>query len=274
MAISLEETKQLLRNHQITPKKLLGQNFMVDSLLYPKLCTYAALSKKDVVLDAGAGFGWLTCFLADKCKAVVAVEKDLQVASVLHEQVKGLGNVTVVEGDFLKVSLPSFNKVIAAPPYYLSSHLVTWLLERKVDHAVLILQKEFVDRLVAPDGSEAYGWLTVVARQMAEVKLLDSVPKALFYPPPKVDSVVISLKPWSNKPFEVKNPALFVHMIKWLFTQRNKKLAKALSPFIRDNFKLSKKDAEKLAHSLTHYDMRVRELSPELFGALANALSN
>ena len=106
------------------------------------------------MLDAGAGFGWLTCFLADKCKAVVAVEKDPQVAMVLREQVKGLGNVTVVEGDVLKVKLPEFNKVIAIPPYYLSSQLVLWLLERNVDCAVLILQKEFADRLVAPVGSE------------------------------------------------------------------------------------------------------------------------
>ena len=162
--MSLEETKQLLRTHRIVPNKLLGQNFMVEPSLYPKLCTYAALSKADVVLDAGAGFGWLTCFLADKCKAVVAVEKDPQVAAVLREQVKGLDNVTVVEGDVLKVALPEFNKVIAIPPYYLSSHLVIWLLERKVDCAVLILQKEFADRLVAPVGSEEYGWLTVVTK--------------------------------------------------------------------------------------------------------------
>ena len=66
-----------------------------------------------MVLDAGAGFGFLTCFLADKCKAVVAVEKDPQVAAVLREQIKGLSNVTVIEGDVLKVALPEFNKVIA-----------------------------------------------------------------------------------------------------------------------------------------------------------------
>ncbi len=81
--MSLEETKQLLRAHRISPNKLMGQNFMVEPSLYPKLCTYAEISKADVVLDAGAGFGWLTCFLADKCKSVVAVEKDPHVAMVL-----------------------------------------------------------------------------------------------------------------------------------------------------------------------------------------------
>ena len=147
--MSLEETKQLLRTHRITPNKLLGQNFMVEPSLYEKLCTYAGLSKSDVVLDAGAGFGFLTVFLAGKCRAVVAVEKDPHVAAVLREQVNSLGNVTVVEGDVLKAKLPTFNKVIAIPPYYLSSHLVCGFLIRQIDCAVMILQREFANRLVS-----------------------------------------------------------------------------------------------------------------------------
>ncbi len=272
--MSLEETKQLLRTHRITPNKLLGQSFMVEPALYPKMCTYAALSGSDVVLDAGAGFGFLTCFLADKCKSVIAVEKDPQVAKVLREQVRGFGNVTVVEGDVLKAELPEFNKVIAVPPYYLSSHLVTWLLERKIDCAVMIVQKEFAAHLVAPVGSEEYGWLTVVIHQCAEVELLDSVPNALFYPQPEVDSVIVRLKLWTAKPFEVKDEAFFVRMVKWLFTQRNKKLGKAIAPFLRSNLKLSKQDAEKLALSLPFHERRVRELSHKDFGALADALPN
>jgi 16S rRNA (adenine1518-N6/adenine1519-N6)-dimethyltransferase len=141
--MSLEEIEQLLLAHRISPNKLLGQNFMVDPTLYPKLCSYAELNKSDVVLDAGAGFGFLTRFLSGKCKSVVAVEKDPQVAAVLHEKINRLSNVTIVEGDMLKVQLPPFNKVIAIPPYYLSSNLVMWLLERKLDCAVMILQKEF-----------------------------------------------------------------------------------------------------------------------------------
>jgi len=247
---------------------------MVEPLLYPKLCIYAEISKTDVVLDPGAGFGWLTRFLADKCKSVVAVEKDSHVTMVLREQVKSLDNVTVVEGDVLKAALPEFNKIVAIPPYYLSSHLVLWLLERKVDCAVLILQKEFANRLVASYGSEEYGWLTVVTNQGAAVELLDSVPKVMFYPQPEVDSVIVSLKSLRTKPFEVKDQVFFVRMLKWLFTQRNKKLGKAIAPFIRSNFKMSKQDAEKMSLSLPSRDRRVRELSPTDFGAIANALPN
>lgn len=271
--MSLEETKQLLRAHRISPNKLMGQNFMVEPSLYQKLCTYAEISKADVVLDAGAGFGWLTCFLADKCKSVVAVEKDPHIAMILGEQVKNLDNVTVVEGDVLKAVLPEFNKIVSIPPYYLSSHLVLWLLERKVDCAVMILQKEFAYRLIASCGSEEYGWITVVTNQGAAVELLDSVTKVMFYPQPEVDSVIVKLKSWRTKPFEVKDQTSFVRMTKWLFTQRNKKLGKAIAPYIKSNFKLNKQDTEKLSHSLPSSDRRVRELSPNDFGALTNALS-
>lgn len=271
--MSLEETKQLLRTHRITPNKLLGQNFMVEPSLYNKLCLYAGLSKSDVVLDAGAGFGFLTIFLADKCKAVVAVEKDSHVTEVLREQVKGLGNVTVIEGDVLKAPLPTFNKAVAIPPYYLSSHFVSWLLERQVDCAVMILQREFVNRLVAAVDSEDYGWLTVVTFQRAEAAVLDDVSKDLFYPSPEVDSVIVSLKPWKKRPFEVKDELFFLRMVKWLFTQRNKKISKALAPFIRTTLKLTKPEAQKISDSLPFHDKRARELQPKDFGAIANALS-
>jgi len=149
-----------------------------------------------------------------------------------------------------------------------------WLLERRVKCAVLVLQREFADRLVAGVGSEDYGWLTVVACHGAEVELLDAVPKAMFYPQPEVDSVIVRLKPWKMAPFEVKDEAFFRRMVRWLFTQRNKKLSNALAPFIKSTLKVTKEDAEKLACAFPFRERRVRELSPKDFGALANALAD
>ena len=103
--MSLEETKELLRAYRITPNKLLGQNFMVEPSFYEKLCTYSSLDRTDVVLDAGAGFGFLSRFLAEKCEGVLAVEKDRQIATVLQEQVKDIGNVIGSDIE-IKPSLP------------------------------------------------------------------------------------------------------------------------------------------------------------------------
>ncbi len=270
--MSLQEVKVLLQKFQITPNKLLGQNFMVDSSLYPKLSRYAAITEQDTVLDVGAGFGFLARFLAAKCKKVIAVEKDPALAEALSDQVQGLYNVDVIEGDILKTEVPKFNKAISIPPYYLSSHLVVWLLDHSFDAAVLIVQKEFADRLTAKIGSEEYGWITVALNQGAGVELLDSVPKWMFYPQPQVDSIVISLDPWKTPPFTVKDVDLFRRLIKWLFTQRNKKLGNALSPFIRTELKARKEEAEKLAASFSLCDKRVRELTAKDFGAISNAL--
>jgi 16S rRNA (adenine1518-N6/adenine1519-N6)-dimethyltransferase len=270
--MSVSKTKRLLRTFRIVPNRLLGQNFMVDTSIFPKLTDYASLRARDVVLDAGAGFGFLTRFLTNKCKGVLAVEKDPHVAEVLREQLKGLVNVTVIEGDVLKAAVPSFSKVVSIPPYQISSRLLLWLFDRSFDCAVLVLQKEFAGRLVAAVGSEDYGWLTVAACYRADVQLFDAVPNFMFYPQPEVDSIIVRLKPWKMAPFEVKDEAFFRRMVRWLFTQRNKKLGNAIVPLIKSTFKVTKEDAEKVVCTIPFREKRARELPPEAFGELANVL--
>lgn len=269
-----QETKFLLQAHQIVPNKLLGQNFMVDSSVFPKLTDYVSLSPKDTVLDVGAGFGFLTRFLAPRCKQVIAVEKDPHVAEVLRKQVRGLTNVSLIIGDVLKVPLPTFNKVVTIPPYYISSHLELLLLDNAFDSAVLIVQKEFAERIVAQVNSRNYGWLAVVTHQVADAELLDDVPKWMFYPPPEVDSIILKLKPWKTPPFTLKNPDFFRRLTKWLFTQRNKKLGNALMPFLRTELHMNKAQASDVASTFSLRDKRIRELSPNEFGAIADGLKN
>ena len=270
--MSLEETKRLLRTYRIMPNKVLGQNFMVEPAFFNRMCNYSLLSQSDVVLDAGAGLGFLSRFLANKCKAVIAVEKDPIVATVLRDQIKGCSNVTIIEGDVLKVKLPDFTKVVAIPPYYLSSRLVTWLFECKIDSAILILQREFASRLVATPNNKDYGWISILAYQKSKVELFDPVPKTDFYPQPQVDSVIVRLKPRIRKSFEVKDEAFFVKMVKWLFSQRNKKVGKALVPFLKNYLRLSKEEMKARFFELPFQEQRARELTPQDFGVLADDL--
>ena len=134
----------------------------------------------------------------------------------------------------------------------------------------MILQKEFANRLIATPGNEDYGWLSVLSYKNSKVELFDTVPKTNFYPPPQVDSVIVSLKSLSKKPFVVNNETFFVQMLKWLFTQRNKKVGNALLPFLKSCLKLSKGEAKKLGSDLPFQERRSRELKPEDFGVLAN----
>lgn len=271
-SMNLREVQLLLEKHDIAPSKFLGQNFMIDFSLFPKLSDYAGLHSKDIVLDAGAGLGFLSRYLASNCKVVVAVEKDPKIVELLSEQVKDFANISVIKGDVLNVEIPFFNKAVSLPPYYLSSQLIVWLLDRTFECAILVIQKEFANRLVASVGSQEYGWLAVNTFQYAQVELLDEVPKWMFYPQPEVDSIILRLKPWAEPKFQVKDVALFRRLTKWLFSQRNKKVGNSLASFLRAEYRLNKLEAEKIAIGFTLKEKRARALYPEEFGELANAL--
>lgn len=266
----LQRAKHLLRLYGFFPKKRLGQNFTVNSDILQRLVSYASLTKDDVVLEVGAGFGFLTQLLSSECKKVIAVEVDPQLVSFLRKQLHSLQNVDLIEGDILKVALPPFNKVVSAPPYSISSPLLFRLLERNFDSAVLILQKEFAERLAASVGSKDYGRLTVTIYYRADVELLDYVPRTMFYPPPDVDSMMVRLKPRAP-PFQVDDEETFFELVRALFTQRNKKVRNALILFLRKR-EITGRDAVELADSTVYSAKRVRELAPEDFGILANEL--
>jgi len=266
----LQRAKHLLRLYSLFPKKRLGQHFTVNSDMLQRLVSHASITKDDIVLEVGAGLGFLTQLLSSKCKKVISVEVDPKIVRILRKQLHSLQNVDLIEGDILTVSLPPFNKVVSAPPYSISSPLLFRLLERKFDWAVLILQKEFAERLAASVGSKDYGRLTVTIYYRADVELLDYVPRTMFYPPPDVDSMMVRLKP-RGSPFQVDDEDTFFELVRTLFTQRNRKVRNGLISFLRKR-EITGKEAVELADSTVYSAKRVRELAPEDFGILTNEL--
>lgn len=233
---------------------------------------YASLNQNDAVLDVGAGMGFLTSSLANKCRSVLAVEADAKLVEVLREQVGSLSNVQIVGGSVFGVETPFFNKVVSIPPYQISSRLVSWLFGRDFDCAVFVFQKEFANRLAASVGSKDYGWLTVVAYYYVEVELLDEVPNWMFYPQPEVDSIVVRLKPKKPPPFVLRDSALFIQLAQSLFRSRNRKIRNAVLPFLKGIRTMTAGDAIEMGDALIYKDKRVRELAPEDFGELANVV--
>lgn len=268
----LEKAKCLLRTHQIQPKKSLGQNFMIDPAFFSCMTDSVSLAKNDVALDIGAGLGFLTRFLADKCETVLAVEIDKAIVRVLRQQTADMGNVKVIEGNVLRAVVPPFDKVVSIPPYNISSHLLLWLLNKHFDSAALIIQKEFARRLTASVGTEDYGWLTVLTHYYAEVEFLEKVSKSAFYPQPKVDSIVTCFMARKRKPFRLKDELAFRRVVQSLFTQRNRKVRSAILPYLRGTCPKYRMKATRDAEIVPFHDVRVRELTPEEFGVLANAI--
>jgi 16S rRNA (adenine1518-N6/adenine1519-N6)-dimethyltransferase len=234
------------------------------------MIAHADLSAKDVVLEVGAGLGFLTRLLSPRAKEVITVEIDKGLATALRTQLAGLKNVNLVEGDVLTSKIPHFDKVVSTPPYSISSPLLFWLLDRSFKIAVLTFQEEFARRLTAAVGSKDYSRLTVTTYYRADVELLEHVPRTAFYPPPDVDSTVVRIKP-KPIPFKVENEKAFFELIRTVFTQRNKKLRNAIMYFLSKRG-VADDRARELADSLTFHDKRVRELAPEDFGALTNEI--
>ncbi|MBS7605317.1 MAG: 16S rRNA (adenine(1518)-N(6)/adenine(1519)-N(6))-dimethyltransferase RsmA [Nitrososphaerota archaeon] len=267
----LEETKRILAAYRVRPKRRLGQNFLVDEEVLKRLISYASVNEKDNVLEIGAGLGFLTERLARIAGHVVAVEIDPVLVKILSRRLSGYKNVSILKGDILKMEGPPYiNKIVSIPPYSISSPLIFWLLKRKFDCAVLTFQEEFGRRLVAQPGVSDYGRLTVAVYYYAEPELLDFIPKESFWPTPEVNSVIVRLRP-RKPPFYVRDEELFFRFLRAVFTQKNKKMKKALEVFLSD-FKIPKEWLRKISESIPFYERRVRELAPEELALTFNAL--
>ena len=268
--IFLEVTKQILESYGIVPKKRLGQNFVIDEKVLDKMVSYACLSADDTVLEVGAGLGFLTERLAEDAGKVIAVEIDLKLVRALEDRLQHHTNVNIVQGDIFRVQIPPFDKVVSAPPYYISSQLLQWLLSKNFERAILILQEEFSRRLAASPGSDNYGEISILAYYCAEVKLLADVPREAFWPSPAVNSKIVLID--SRKtPFHVEDKTLFLEIVHEVFTQRNKKLRNSIMPFFR-RVNLPKAEAIELAESLSFKEKRTRDLKPEEFGLVSNEI--
>ncbi len=244
---------------------------MVERFYLNLLVDYAELAPEDVVLEIGAGLGFLTELLAKKAEKVIAVEIDPRLVRVLRKRFRGIDNVEIVQGDILKMNLQGFNKVVSTPPYSISSHLLFWILEKPFSLAVLTFQKEFAARLNASIGSDDYCRLSVMTYYKAWIELLDEVPKEAFYPPPEVDSVIVRIKPRENPPFKIENEEVFQNVVRTLFTQKNKKVRNAAVLYFKEHG-FNKREAQKLAAELPFSEKKVKDLAPEDFGEIANEI--
>ncbi|MGE0042985.1 MAG: 16S rRNA (adenine(1518)-N(6)/adenine(1519)-N(6))-dimethyltransferase RsmA [Vicinamibacterales bacterium] len=227
-------------------RKRFGQHFL-EAAWVKKLVAAARLAPGDRVIEIGPGRGALTVPLAAEVDRLLAVEVDRDLAAALEAE--GLPNVTVVTGDFLDLDVEATAaawlgaplgpgnrvRVVGNLPYNISSPILFRLLELAsatggVTDAVLMLQKEVADRLVASPGTGEYGVLTVLASVHATVTQVLTLPPGAFRPPPKVWSSVVRLS-FRPCPVPIADEAIFTRMVRTMFTQRRKTLGNALKPF-------------------------------------------
>ncbi len=216
------ETKKILKENDIRLNKRLGQHYLISDSKRQKILSYADLKDDDIILEIGPGIGTLTIPLASQANKVIAIEKDKKIATILKDRLKDYKNVELIIGDALKIEFPYFNKIVSNLPYKISSPITFKLLEYDFDFGILMYQREFAERMIAKPGTKDYSRLSVALYFMANIEILDYIPRSAFLPPPKVDSAIVKLTPKGkiNGTFEKTCRALFQH--------KRKKARKAL----------------------------------------------
>lgn len=235
------EIKASLRNelskHGLSPRKRLGQHFLIDRNIIEKVIRVAGVERDDVVLEVGPGLGEMTYRLAQRAKGVIAVEIDSRLVEILRQKMSAITNVEIVEEDILKTDfevlayrVKSPLKVVANLPYQISTPLLFRLIElrRLFSDLTLMLQREVVERITAPPGEKAYGALSVLIQSVSHPSLQFVVKPSAFFPPPKVESAVVQIV-WKEKPsIEEKEEEWFKKVVRASFGYRRKTLLNAL----------------------------------------------
>ena len=224
----------------LTFRKEFGQNFLTDRSVVEDIADSCCDNENSTILEIGPGMGTLTYELALRHKSVVALEIDRGLIPVLDYTLGEFDNVTVHNEDVMQADLeallsPAFAEgpvsVCANLPYYITSPILMKLLECGLpfDYITVMIQKEVADRLCSPAGGKDYGAITAVLSYYGEAEKLFVVPADKFIPAPKVDSAVIRIRLYKERPYHPKDEALMFRTIKAAFAQRRKTLSNALS---------------------------------------------
>lgn len=232
--------RDLLNRHGFKFSKALGQNFLINPTVCPRMADVCGADENTGVIEVGPGFGVLTAELAKKAKKVVSIELDERLLPVLDETLAEFDNVEIVNSDVLKVDLHKLIEekfggmkvaVCANLPYYITSPVIMHLLESRlpVENITVMVQKEAAQRLCAPVGSRDAGAVTVAVDYYADAQKMFDVSAGSFMPAPKVDSSVIRLNVRQEPPIKLHDEKLFFRMVKAVFAQRRKTAANSIS---------------------------------------------
>ena len=272
--------KDILSRHGFTFSKSLGQNFLINPSVCPRMAEFSGADKGVGVIEIGPGIGVLTnelCKLADK---VVAIELDKRLLPVLEETLGEYDNLKVVNADVLETDLHKLIEeefsgmevvVCANLPYYITSPVIMKLLEDKLSISAItvMVQKEAAQRICAEVGSRQSGAVTVSVNYYAKPEMLFLVSAGSFMPAPKVDSAVIRLNVLDEPPVKVNDEKKFFSVVKAAFSQRRKVISNSLS----SGLSLDKsKTAEVLEKSGVPLNARAEKLSLQNFADIANNL--
>mgnify|MGYP005759741261 FL=1 len=272
--------KEILSRHGFTFSKALGQNFLINPSVCPRMAEMCGADEESGVLEIGPGIGVLTRELAKRSKKTVAVELDTRLLPVLAETLADYPNASVVHGDVMKLDLHQLLQeeflgmrvaVCANLPYYITSPVIMKILEEKLPITALtvMVQKEAADRICAKPGTRACGAVSAAVQYYAEPEILFQVSRGSFMPAPNVDSTVIRLNVRPEPPVQLKSEEHFFRLVKAAFGQRRKTALNAVS----SGLAVPKAQvAEAMQRAGIASNARAEQMTLEMLAAFSNEL--
>ena len=234
----LQRVREALAARGLAPRRRYGQNFLIREDLAQRIVDYCRLREDDVAIEIGPGAGALTPRIASRVRALVAIEMDAGLAELLREELAEIPRVEIVEGDFLEFDLATVARshqvsqlvVVGNIPYNVTTPILERLFAQRavVRSAVLLVQKEYAERLAAAAGTPEYGSLTLFARYHALLEPLMSIRASAFWPRPDVDSMLVRFHLREHPPVDVPDEALLFRIIRGSFQMRRKQLINTL----------------------------------------------
>lgn len=278
---NISTIKAILTKHGFTFSKSLGQNFLVNPSVCPRIAEQGGAKQGVGVIEVGTGIGVLTSELAQRADKVVAVEIDQRLLPVLEETLSDYHNIKIINQDILKVDLHKLIQeefagmqvvVCANLPYYITSPVIMYLLESRlpIDAVTVMVQKEAAIRICAQPGTRDVGAVSLAVRYFSEPHILFQVSRGSFMPAPNVDSCVIRLDIKKETPQNVLDEKLFFGLVKAAFSQRRKTLVNPVSGSLGVSKPRLKQLMEESGIKLT---ARAEELTMEQFIQLANGIA-
>lgn len=239
MSQPFPDARELLRKHGLGAKKSWGQNFLVAERAYRAIVDATVRADDDWIVEIGAGLGTLTMRLAERVPEgkVIAVERDRDMVAVLEAELGHLDNVEIMETNALTFDIAAIARWRGEPiavcgnlPYHLASQLMFRIVaaRRHVTHAVVMVQREMADRLVASPGTKSYGALGVLLGTYADISTVVHVGRGSFVPPPRVESTVVRLRMLAEPRAPIADEEHYADVVHAAFGQRRKTLRNAL----------------------------------------------
>ena len=277
----IQVMKPLLAEHGFHFSKAKGQNFLTQRWVPESIAEQAGVDKSAGVLEIGPGIGPLTQQLCLRAEKVCAVELDNRLAPILKQTVGEFSNLEIIWSDVLKLDIPVLVEekfaglrpmACANLPYYITSPILTALLEAECfDSVTVMVQKEVAQRIAAQPGSEDYSAFTIFCQYYAEPEILFDVPAHCFMPQPKVTSAVVTLRVRKERPWQVDDQKTFFRTVRASFAMRRKKLTNGLASGFPELGKTGA--AEVIAACGFQENVRGETLSIPEFAALANEIT-